>query len=85
MQIELMSAHVAKLNLKVKTNQYLTRPFALLLENKLEQQSLKIKNKIAEKHDIRSTKMKGFNGWRNLFRESKEQRNEEINSQKVEI
>jgi hypothetical protein len=30
MQIELMSAHIAKLNQRLKTNRYLSRPFALL-------------------------------------------------------
>lgn len=34
MQIELMSNHIAKLNERVKITRYLSRPFALLYENK---------------------------------------------------
>jgi SMC interacting uncharacterized protein involved in chromosome segregation len=35
MQIELMSTHIAKLNRKIRANQYLSRPFALLYQNKI--------------------------------------------------
>lgn len=34
-QVELMSSHIAKLNHKIRVNQHLSRPFALLYQNKL--------------------------------------------------
>ena len=74
MQIELMSAHIAKLNNRLKVNKYLSRPFALLYENKVEEKMMKVKMNEASKHNVRSLKMKSLNGWRNIYREAKKEK-----------
>jgi len=71
MQIELMSGHIAKLNNRLKVNQYLSRPFSLLFENKVTEKMIKVKMRQATVYDSRRTAIKSFNGWRNTYRESK--------------
>ena len=85
MQIELMSNHISKLNERVRTVKYLSRPFALLYENKLNEKMLKFKLTQAAKYDERRLKIKSLNGWRNIFREAKREREDEANQNKVEI
>jgi hypothetical protein len=82
-QIELMSSHIAKLNQRLKTNQYLSRPFALLYENKVQEKMMKIKMKEASRYDVRNTQIKAFNGWRNMYREANREKQEQINNHKV--
>lgn len=45
MQVELMSNHIAKLNDRIKITRYLSRPFALLYENREQEKVLKFKMK----------------------------------------
>jgi hypothetical protein len=68
MQIELMVNHIAKLNDRVKIVKHLSRPFALLYENKLNEKMLKFKMRQAAIFDCRRLKLKSLNGWRNIFR-----------------
>lgn len=63
-----MSAHIAKLNRKLKSNQYLTRPFALLYQNKIEQKAMRQRMNEAAHYSSRNTKIKAFSGWRNVYR-----------------
>lgn len=85
MQIELMSNHISKLNDRVKITRYLSRPFALLYENKEKEKMIKFKLREAAKHDDRRLKIRSLNGWRNIFREAKQEREQEINNNKVEM
>ena len=70
MQIELMSAHIAKLNQRLQTAKHLSRPFALLYENAVNEKTLKIKMADAAGRDDRRLKLKAVTGWRNVFREA---------------
>lgn len=65
-QIELMSVHIAKLNRKIRSNQYLTRPFALLYQNKIEEKAMRLKLNEATHYSTRRAKLKAFSGWKNF-------------------
>lgn len=82
-QIDLMSVHIAKLNRKLKSNQYLTRPFALLYQNKIEEKNLRQRMNQAANYSDRNNKIKAFNGWRNFYREVKKDHEEENNNRIV--
>jgi hypothetical protein len=64
---------------------YLSRPFALLYENKTNEKMLKFKLAQASQYDERRLKIKSLNGWRSIYRESKRDKEEETNQNKVEI
>lgn len=83
MQIELMVNHIAKLNDRVKIVKHLSRPFALLYENKLNEKMLKFKMRQAAIFDCRRLKLKSLNGWRNIFRQARREREEQLNQNKV--
>lgn len=85
LQVELMSAHIAKLNQKVRTTQFLSRPFALLYQNKERERTLKFKMTQAAAHDNRRLKIKTVNGWRNIWRESKKEQEEESSNRRIEM
>jgi len=38
-----MSSHISKLNDRIKAIKYLSKPFSMLYENKVEEKTLKIK------------------------------------------
>ena len=71
-----MSVHIAKLNRKLKANQYLTRPFALLYQNKIEEKALRKRMNEDAIYSNRNTKIKAFSGWRNVYREIKKDHEE---------
>ena len=83
LQVELMAAHIATLNHRLKATRLLARPFSMLLLNKEEQKMDRLKMAEAERHDRRRLKMKAVNGWRNLHREAARERQEEVNSNRV--
>jgi centrosomal protein POC5 len=85
MQIDLMSAHIARLNDRLKTARYLTRPFALLYENRLNEKMLKLKMADAARRDDRRLKIKAVNGWRNILREGRREREEVASQNRVEM
>ena len=68
MQIELMSVHIAKLNQRIQITKQLSRPFALLYENAVNEKCLKVKMADAARRDDRRLKLKAVTGWRNVFR-----------------
>ena len=80
-----MSVHIAKLNRKLKANQYLTRPFALLYQNKIEEKNMRQRMKQAAQYSDRNNKIKAFSGWRNFYREVRKDREEENNNRIVEL
>ena len=67
MQIELMSAHIAKLNRKIRVNQTLSRPFNLLRENAGEEKMLRQKMANADSFYQRHAKVKAISGWKGLY------------------
>lgn len=73
-QVELMSSHINKLNDRIKAIKYLSKPFSLLYENKVEEKTLKIKYVQAERSDNRRMIVKAFGGWRNMWRETQQQK-----------
>lgn len=70
-QIDLMSAHIAKLNDRLKIAKHLSRPFSLLYENKVNEKMLKVKMADAARRDDRRLKLKAVTGWRNILREGR--------------
>lgn len=80
-----MSSHIAKLNQRIQITRYLSRPFALLYENKEREKMLKFKMAEAAKFDNRRIKIKAVNGWRNIYREAKREKEQQTNNNKVEM
>lgn len=74
MQVELMSSHIAKLNDRIRITKYLSRPFALLYENKEREKMIKFKMNEAAKSDTRRLKIRAFNGMRNICRETQKEK-----------
>ena len=85
MQIELMSSHIAKLNQRIKVTQHLSRPFALLYQNKVSEKVIKVKMQQATTYDNRRTAIKGFSGWRNVYREGKKEQETAMVENRVEL
>ena len=69
-----MSAHIAKLNRKIRVNQALSRPWNVLYQNTIEEKTLKQKFKYAENYCDRRMKTKALGGWKNIFYENKKER-----------
>lgn len=78
-----MSSHICKLNDRLKAIKYLSKPFSLLYENKVQEQTLKVKYTQAERSDNRRMKVKAFSGWRNVWREVKQQKDKENSEKRI--
>lgn len=63
-----MSEHIAKLNERLKITQYVSRPFSLLYQNKVEEKMIKFKLREAEKFDTKRLKRKAIWGWLRLYK-----------------
>jgi Zn-dependent M16 (insulinase) family peptidase len=68
-QVDLLSDHIAKLNQRVRTFKFVSRPFAALFENMLKARELKFKMKEASKFDERRLKRKGMLGWAGIHKQ----------------
>lgn len=68
-----MSAHIAKLNRKIRVNQTLSRPFNLLRENAGEEKMLRQKMANADSVYKRHAKIKAISGWKGLYELNKKE------------
>ena len=71
-QVEQMADFISKLNERIKITRHLSRPFALLYENKMTQKMDRFKMTEAAKHDKRRLKYKALKGWMNDYKFNKE-------------
>ena len=78
-----MADFISKLNERIKVTRYLSRPFALLYENKTTEKMEKLKMNEAAKHDKRRLKYKALKGWMNDFKMNKEERKKSEDEKRI--
>ncbi len=64
----MLSDHIAKLNDRMKTYKYVSRPFSILYENMVKGKQLKFKMKQAAKFDEKRQKRKSIWGWVGIYK-----------------